>query len=150
MDREEHLSRYEALGHESEFEAAKPLFEQALAQAPDDPGLLVRYGYLLECHARNELRRAVELYECAIDVDPSVDKPHFQLISARAGLQETELPIAVYERRLAQTRGEVREHRFLASAYLSAHAYSKADAVVRAGLELAPDDAALIALRGEA
>ena len=36
-------------------EAAKPLFEQELANAPDDPGLLLRYGYLLECHARNEL-----------------------------------------------------------------------------------------------
>jgi tetratricopeptide (TPR) repeat protein len=65
-------------------------------------------------------------------------KPHWQLIVARA------------EQRLHDAPGEVREHRFLAGAYIRAHAHERALAVVEAGLELAPDDATLVAIRGEA
>src|SRR5436190_13044410 len=149
MQKEALLERYEALGDERDFLAAKPLYEQALTEAPD-PRVLNDYGYLHECHARRELRRAVELYERAIELDPAYDKPHYQLISARAALQEPELAVAIYERRLADSPGEVREHRFLANAYLHTYAYEPAREVVEAGLELAPDDAALVALRGQA
>jgi tetratricopeptide (TPR) repeat protein len=149
VTKEELLARYEALGEERDFAAAWPLYEQALTEAPD-ARLLNDYGYLLECHGRRELRRAVELYERAIALDPGYDKPHYELISARAGLQEPELPVAIYERRLAASPGEVREHRFLATAYLRAHAHDRALAVVEAGLELLPVDAALVALRGDA
>jgi tetratricopeptide (TPR) repeat protein len=149
MEKDELLARYEALGEEEDFLAAKPLYEQALAEAAD-ARVLNEYGYLLECHGRRELRRAVELYEQAIELDPGYDKPHYQLISARAGLQEPELPIAIYEKRLFASPGAVREHRFLATAYLRAHAYDQALGVVEAGLELVPGDAALLALRGEA
>jgi tetratricopeptide (TPR) repeat protein len=147
MDKDELLERYEALGEERDFLAAKRLYEQALAE---DARLLSEYGYLLACHGRQELRRAVELYERAIVLDPSYDKPHYQLISARAGLEEQELPIALYERRLTAAPSELREHRFLAQAYLHAHAYTKAHAIVEAGLALVPGDAALIAMRGDA
>jgi tetratricopeptide (TPR) repeat protein len=148
-ERDALLERYEALGDELDFLAARPLFEQAIAAAPD-AGLSNDYGYLLECHARYELRRAVELYEQAIRLDPGHDKPHYQLISARAGLQEPELAVRLYEERLRSSPGEVREHRFLATAYLRAHAYAEAAQVVEAGLRLAPDDGQLTALRGEA
>jgi hypothetical protein len=80
------LARYEARGDEHDFVAAKPLFEQAIAEA-EDARLLTGYGYLLESHARNELRQAVDLYERAIELDPDDDKPHYQLIGARAGLR---------------------------------------------------------------
>ena len=53
MNEHELLERYEALGDERDFLAAKPLFEQALADAPDSSRLRLDYGYLLECHARN-------------------------------------------------------------------------------------------------
>jgi tetratricopeptide (TPR) repeat protein len=149
VDREELLERYEALGGERDFRAAKPLYEQALAEG-EDARLLRDFGYLLECHGRNELRQAVALYERAIELDPTDDKPHYQLISARAGLREPELAVDLYERRLAASPGGVREHRFLAQAYLAAHDYAKAGRVADAGLALAPDDAALIASRGEA
>jgi tetratricopeptide (TPR) repeat protein len=149
MTKEELLARYEARGEESDFLAAKLLYEREVAQA-SDARVLKDYGYLLECHGRRELRRAVELYERAIELDPDYDKPHCQLISARAGLQEPHLPVAVYERRLTESPGEVREHRFLANAYLRAHDYRRARDVVDAALELAPRDATLLALRGEA
>src|SRR5436190_15887148 len=148
MQKEALLERYEALGDERDFLAAKPLYEQALTEAPD-PRVLNDYGYLHECHARRELRRAVELYEQAIEIDPAFDKPHYQLISARAALQEQELAVAAYERRLAAAPGELREHRFLATAHLTAHGYEPALHVIEAGLRLAPDDAALVALRGD-
>jgi tetratricopeptide (TPR) repeat protein len=149
MTKEELLARYETLGEESDFIAARPLYEQALA-GDSDGRVATGYGYLLECHARLELRRAVELYERAIELDPSYDKPHYQLIMARAGLQETELPIATYEQRVTSAQHEVREWRFLANAYLAGHAFAQAREAVDVGLSLAPDDAPLVALRGEA
>jgi tetratricopeptide (TPR) repeat protein len=149
MKRQDLQERYEALGDERDFMEAKPLYEQALAGSPEAQTLL-EYGYLLECHCRNELRRAVAQYERAIDLDPTLDKPHYQLISARAGLLETDRSIVDYEKRLAASSGEPRAYRFLAVAYNFAHAYDKALEVIEAGLDLAPDDAALMELRGDA
>ena len=149
MTKEELLERYEALGEERDFLAAQPLYEQALAEAPD-ARVLNDYGYLLYGHARRELRRAVELYERAIALDPGDDKPHWQLIGARAALEEPGLAVRMYERRLAASPGDLREFRFLAAARLRAHAFEQALAVIEAGLELVPDDAALVAMRGEA
>lgn len=149
MNKEELLERYEALGEERDFLAAQPLYEQALAEAPD-ARVLNGYGYLLYAHASRELRRAVELYERAIALDPGYEKPHYQLIVARAALQDQDVAVQMYEQRLADAPGELREHRFLATAYLSAHSYEQALAVAEAGLRLAPDDAALVAMRGEA
>lgn len=149
MTKEELLERYESLGEEGDFLAALPLYEQAAADAPD-ARVLNDYGYLLYGHARQELRRAVELYEQAIALDPGYDKPHWQLIGARAALEEPAMAVRIYERRLRDAPGEVREHRFLAGALLHAHAYERALAVIEHGLALMPDDATLVAQRGEA
>jgi tetratricopeptide (TPR) repeat protein len=149
MNKQELLERYEALGEEGDFLAARPLYEQAAA-GESDAGVLSDYGYLLCTHARRELREAVELYERAIELDPGLDKPHYQLIMARSALEEPERAVALYERRLAATPGELREHRFLAAAYLRAHAHERALETVAAGLQLAPDDAALFEFRAEA
>jgi hypothetical protein len=62
MEKDELLERYEVLGDESDFLAAQPLYERALAERPD-ARMLNDYGYLLECHGRRELLRALELYE---------------------------------------------------------------------------------------
>jgi tetratricopeptide (TPR) repeat protein len=148
MDEQQLLERYEALGNEHDYLAAKPLFERALAERPDAE-LLLQYGYLLECHGRNELRQAVAQYEQAIELDPHADKPVYQLISAYAGLREPERAVALCEARLAAAPRDLREHRFLASAYLLAHACEEAKAIIEAGLALAAGDAKLIADRGE-
>jgi tetratricopeptide (TPR) repeat protein len=105
---------------------------------------------LLFAHARRELRRSVALYEPAIALEPRYDKPHYQLIVARAALQEPELAVRTYEERLRDAPGDLREHRFLATAYLNVRRYERALTVVEAGLRLARDDAALLARRGEA
>jgi tetratricopeptide (TPR) repeat protein len=149
MEMQELLERYEALGEERDFLAAKPLYERALAEG-EDAQVLNDYGYLLVCHARRELRLAAEAYGRAIELDPDSDKPHFQLISARASLLEPDRGVSDYEARLATAPDSVREHRFLAQAYLLAHDWTKALETVEAGLELAPGDAALVAMRGEA
>jgi Tfp pilus assembly protein PilF len=88
MDKQELLQRYEALGEEDDFLAAKPLYEEALADEPDAQ-VLNDYGYLLYAHARRKLREAVELFERAIELDPGFDKPHYQLIGARAAPEAT-------------------------------------------------------------
>ena len=148
-DKKELLQRYEATGDEAAYLEALPLYDQA-AQDGADSETLKDYGYLLECHARNQLRRAVEMYERAIELDPGYDKPRYQLISARAGLQETELPIAEYEKKVDAEPDQVRWMRLLVSAYLSAHDYDRARKVVDRGLALAPDDPILVGSRAEA
>jgi tetratricopeptide (TPR) repeat protein len=149
MELSELLARYEARGDEGDCAAAKGQFARAIAEA-EDARVLSDFGYLLESHARNELRQAVAQYERAIELDPDDDNPHYQLIGARAGLREPERAIEFYELRLAASPRSLREHRFLAQAYLAAHAYAEALAIVEAGLALAAADAALIASRGEA
>jgi tetratricopeptide (TPR) repeat protein len=125
------------------------LFERALADSPDDADLHLKYGYLIECHARTRLRLAVAEYERAIELDPQGVKAHYQLIGARAGLREPELAIAIYEQRLADQPEDVEAHRLLVSAYLSAHDFEQAARVAEAGLALAPDDSRLIEDRGD-
>jgi tetratricopeptide (TPR) repeat protein len=150
MTKEELLERYEARGEDGGFLAAKPLYERALAEEGADARVLNEYAYLLECHGRRELRRAAAFYERAIELDPDYDKPHYQLISARAGLREPEVSVTMYEQRVADAPTELRERRFLASAYLSAHEFLKAGEVIEGALGIAREDAALLALRGEA
>ncbi len=149
LDKKDLLERYEATGDEAAYLEALPLYEQA-ARNGADPETLKDYGYLLECHARRLLRRAAEQYERAIELDPDYDKPRYQLISARAGLQESELPIAEYEKKLATAPDQIRWHRLLARAYLSAHEYDRARKVVDRGLALAPDDPMFVESRAEA
>jgi len=153
MDKDELLERYEAIGAESDYLAARPLFERDLRdqerRGQADPLLLRQYGYLLECHGRLTIRQAVEQYERAIALDPDADKVQYQWISAKASLGEQDDVIATYRKRVAASPGSVRELRFLASAYLSARDIDAAAEVIDAGLALAPDDWGLTADRGE-
>jgi tetratricopeptide (TPR) repeat protein len=142
------LENYELTGEERYFLEAKPLYERALAEA-SDPRLLLEYGYLLECHGRHTIRLAVEQYERAIELDPSADKPRYQLIAAKAALRDTDEAITLCEGRLAASPRDPREYRFLASAYLASHRHAEAGRVVDAGLELAGENAFLISCRGE-
>jgi tetratricopeptide (TPR) repeat protein len=149
MNRHELLERYEIRGDETDYLAAKPLYEQAVAGG-GDPQLLLEYGYLLECHARNELRQAVARYRRAVELDPDFDKAWYQLIHALAALGDSDEMIALHQRRLAEAPQELREYRFLAEAHLVAGRSAEAREVIDAGLRLAPDDRMLLSQRGEA
>lgn len=152
IDRERLLELYEATGDPDTFAEAKRLYEQALVTAEagaSDANVLLGYGYLLECYGRYSLRQAVARYERAIELDPSADKPRYQLIWAQAVLRETEPAIALYRQRLARSPNEVREYRFLANAYLATRDYGEAARVVDAGMALAPDDRMLLEVRGK-
>ncbi len=148
IDKKDLLERYEATGDEAAYVEALPLYEQAIKDGAD-AGTLVDYGYLLEIHARGLLRKAVEQYELAAALDLDSDKALYQLIGAHASLRETELPIAVHEKRLAESPADVREYRLLASAYLAAHDYDRAAELIGRGLAIAPDDSILIGSRAE-
>ena len=148
MNMHELLERYEIRGDEADYLAAKPLYEDALVEA-SSAELYVEYGYLVECRARRELRQAVEQYRHAIELDPNMDKAHYQLIHALAALFDTDEMIALYERRVAAAPGDPRQYRFLARAYAAAGRHERAREAIDAGLELAPDDRTLIETRGE-
>jgi tetratricopeptide (TPR) repeat protein len=158
MDKDELLERYEALGNDDDFVAAKPLFEAEIQRLDQgDPGLhgpadsllLRQYGYLLECHGRITIRRAIQQYERAIAIDPAAEKVRYQWIGAKASIGEPETAIALHRERVVASPEDVREVRFLAAACLAAHDYDAAADVVAAGLELARDDAGLTYYRGE-
>lgn len=149
MGKEDLRECYEATGDERHYNQAKPLYEQALADNPDDPDLLVEYGYLTECHGRYAIRAAAQCYQRAIDVDPRQDKPHLQLISALSALGELDTVIPRYERQVAQSPDDPRGYRLLATAYVRADYYQQATRTIRAGLAITPDDPALNELRGD-
>jgi tetratricopeptide (TPR) repeat protein len=148
MDKYELVERYEALGDEDDFLAARRLFEQELSGQSGAPDRR-QYGYLLECHGRRTLRRAVDQYEQAMALDPDQDKVQYQWMIAKAALGEQDDAIARYRSRVAGSPGDVRGLRLLSSAYLLARDYSAASDVIDTGLALAPGDWKLTADRGE-
>ena len=148
MDKYELVERYEALGDEDEFAAANELFERELP-GQTDPLFFRRYGYLLECHGRRAIQRAIKQYERSMTLDPAADKVQYQWISAMGSLGEADSVVARYRARVAAAPGDVRELRFLASAYLTARDYAAAADVIETGLELAPGDWKFIADRGQ-
>jgi protein O-GlcNAc transferase len=150
MDLEELLRRYEAEGDETIYLEARAAYEVAIEAAPTDARLQHQYGYLRECHARNELREAAARYERAIDLDPEWAKPRYQLLAAKAALLEIRDEIRAHHARLAAHPDDTREYRFLASAYLLAQQPEKADETALSGLRLTPDDAHLTRARAEA
>jgi tetratricopeptide (TPR) repeat protein len=156
MDKDELLERYEALGEDVDFLAAKPLFEAEIQRqseaglpGPDAALVLRQYGYLLECHGRITIRRAVEQYQRSIDLGPDDDKTQYHWMGAKATLGEADDAVARYQQRVAASPGDVRELRFLSHAYLSAKDFAAAKAVIDTGLAIAPDDMGLIYDRGE-
>jgi tetratricopeptide (TPR) repeat protein len=148
VDKYELVERYETLGDEDDFLAAKRLFERELT---GQSSALDRrqYGYLLECHGRRTLRRAVDQYEQAMALDPDQDKVQYQWMNAKAALGEPEDAITRYRARVAASPGDVRELRLLSSACLMARDYGAAGEVIRTGLALAPEDWKLTSDRGE-
>jgi tetratricopeptide (TPR) repeat protein len=142
------LDQYEARGDDDLYARAKPRYEQAIAADPD-PVLIRDYGYLLECHARRELRRAVEQYEYALALDPSADKVRYQKISAQAALGRINEEIRDYTAHVGAAPDDIRPYRYLARAYLIAQQYDEAGGAIDAGLALANQDRVLIECRGE-
>jgi tetratricopeptide (TPR) repeat protein len=148
MDKYELVERYEAIGEESDFLAAKQLFEADLA-GQQDARFFLQYGYLLECHGRREIRCALQQYERSIALDPDAEKVRYQWLSAKTALRESDDAVVVYQKRVADSPGSVRELRLLAAAYLMANDVGSAADVIAAGLDVAPGDPALIEDRGE-
>ena len=158
MDKDELLERYEALGEDDDFLAAKPLFEGEIQRrarsgaglrGPDAALLLRQYGYLLNCHGRITIRRALEQYQRSIDLGPDDDQVHHMWIGAKASLDEAADAITRYRERVAASPGNARELPFLAHAYLAAKDFAAAEGVIDTGLAIAPDDVMLICDRGE-
>jgi len=118
------VEEYEILGVEATFVDAKRRLEDALRESPDDAQVLISYGYLLECHARSELRAAAKRYERAIELDPANDRPRWQLISVMTALFDKDDLIRRQRERLAAAPNDIREYRFLAAAYVRAGAAS--------------------------
>lgn len=108
------------------------------------------YGDLLECHGRRAIHAAADAYRRAIELDPDWAKPRFQLISAGAALGEPEEAIRQYVDRVDNAPGDPASYRYLASAYLLAKRFAEAERVAHDGLAVAPDDAQLTNLLGEA
>jgi tetratricopeptide (TPR) repeat protein len=157
VDMDELLERYEALGEDEDFLAAKPLFEAEIRRQEEreaglhGPGaalLLRQYGYLLNCHGRITIRRAIEQYQRSIDLGWDDDQVQYLWIGAKATLDEAQDAITRYRERVAAAPGDVRALRFLAHSYLAAGEFAAAKGVIDTGLALAPDDVALIEDRG--
>ncbi len=149
MDKRELLDRYEARGGDALYEQAKRLYEAALAEAPDDALLLRDYGYLLECHGRRSLEAALASYERSLVLDPGSEKTRLQLLHAEIGLGRAQDAIVRCRRLLADRPADPASYRCLASAYVAAGDYARAEQAVKDGLAIAPRDARLVELDGD-
>jgi tetratricopeptide (TPR) repeat protein len=149
MSKEELRERYEATADERYYERARPLYEQALAASPADARLLTDFGYLRDCHGRVAIRDAAGCYRRAIEADPSLDKPHYQLILSLAALDEAGTLIPEYERMIAAEPAGPRGYRLLAMTCLRTGEHQRAAAAIDAGLRIAPEDPLLTELRGD-
>ena len=149
MDKEELRERYEATADERYYEQARPLYEQALEESPDDARLLVEFGYLRDCHGRAAIRAAADCYRRAIKADPSLDKAHYQLILSLQALGELDTVIPGYEAMIARQPADPRGYRLLSMALLRAGTFEKAAKVIDAGLLVSRDDPLLTELRGD-
>ncbi|HEX7996722.1 MAG TPA: hypothetical protein VF506_22620 [Streptosporangiaceae bacterium] len=142
------LDLYEARGNEDLYVRAKPRYEQAIAADPDS--VVIRdYGYLLECHARPELARALEQYEHALALEPEADKVRYHRMSAQAALGHIDEEVRDYTAQVAAAPDDIRPYRYLARACLVARQYDKAGNAIDAGLALANQDRVLIECRGD-
>jgi protein O-GlcNAc transferase len=150
MELIELLRRYEADGSEETYLEARGRYEAALAADPRSAKLQHEYGYLRECHARNELRTAASHYERAVELEPAWVKPRFQLLIVRAALLEIQDAIRGYRETVAAYPDELTGYRLLASAYVLAREGDKAEETAIAGLRLAADDPVLTRTCGEA
>ena len=158
MDKDELLERYEALGADDDFLAAKPLFEAEIQRREQsetglhglaDALLLRQYGYLLNCHGRITIRRAIEQYQRSIDLSDDDDQVQYMWTGAKATLDEAGDAVTRYRKRADAAPGDTRELRFLAHACLAAKDFDAAKGVIDAGLALAPGDAVLTGHRGD-
>jgi tetratricopeptide (TPR) repeat protein len=153
VDKDELLERYEALGAEGDFLAARPLFEHELQErerrGQPDAALLRQYGYLLNCHGRYTIRRAIEQYERSMSLDPGDDQVQYLWMGAKASLDEAAHAVARYRERAAAVPGELRALRLLSAAHLAAKDFGGAAEVIETGLAIAPGDWMLVSNRAE-
>ena len=109
---------------------------------------LLERGLARQTRAGRDLHEAVELYERAVDLDPSLVQAHYQLVCAYLGLDRAHDAIARYERRLAENP-DLLSHRCLANAYIGAGRWDDARRIIEAGLAFDPRDAFLLEQEGE-
>ncbi len=141
--KKELLYSYEA-GNDSVYEEALELFEKSLKEKPQDPELLVDFGYLLECRGRTLIRKAANMFEKAIKIKPEFSLARKRAMMARAALFESNKAIEMYKERIEKYPEDVQEYKYLIKAYLLANQYREAKKVVETALEIKPDDPGLI------
>src|SRR5204862_1500495 len=78
----------------SDFEAAKTRFEQALKAKPDDPEIMNNLGLALE--RLGQVDAAIERFSQAAKINPQSWAYHFNLAHASSGRQDWDRAIAEY------------------------------------------------------
>jgi Tfp pilus assembly protein PilF len=120
-------------------EAAKALFEQALADNPKDARAALDLGIASEL--LNDAQGAEQAYRKALEIDPEFAEAQNNLgvlLRERGALQEA---VSLLERAVKANPDSPAAHKNLALALEDSQALAPAAAEYRRALELAPDDA---------
>ena len=124
--------RYEIRADERDFLAAKPLYEEAIETEPTASST-ASTATCSSVTAGASCAAAAEHYRRALELDPDADKARYSLIAALADVHDGDEMIALYEQRVAEAPEEVRNHRFLARAYLASREFERARGRPRPG-----------------
>lgn len=106
MDAQAATERWETRADDESFAVAARALEVALTGGPD-PGLLVGRGFIHEMRAANDLREAARWYERALELDPSFELAHYQLVGAYLSLRQAHDVSERYEQRIAADPSDV-------------------------------------------
>ncbi len=136
-------------------EKVTKLYEEALAEHPDNPEYLYWYGFILGMKARKLLRKSAEQYEKALH-SPQLatynwleGMLHGNLIHVRAGLLENRKSIEFYKKRLQTDPADPKSYSFLINCYLKADQTKEAHLTAETALKLFPNKAVLHYYSGE-
>jgi tetratricopeptide (TPR) repeat protein len=140
---------------ESLYEKVTKLYEESLAEQPDNPEYLYWYGYILGIKARKLLRKSAEQLEKALQ-SPQLPNYHWlegllhgNLIHARAHLMENRKSIEFYKKRLQADPADPKGYSYLINCYLKADQTKEAHLTAETALKLFPDEAVLHYYSGE-
>ncbi|MDF2686540.1 MAG: TPR-domain containing protein [Clostridia bacterium] len=146
-------SQYESSGKLEDYIAANEAYGKLINSGMYTNDDLIWYAYLQDCHSSYYVKKAIELYNKAIDEgknnhDASYYKAHCQLIVLLAKNNRSHESIERYKQMVRDEPGNWRAYQILSNAYFWAKQYDDAWLAIEAAMKFEPNNAGLLSEAG--